>query len=199
MVSFIITCMLIELTPGPNMAYLAILSSSRGKFPGYATVAGVALGLLVVALASAFGMAAVIQAYPSLHEAIRWAGVLYLLWLAYDTWAASPYEEGGEQGIAYGKYFRRGFFVNIMNPKAAAFYVSVLPKFIDPAGDAMAQALLLVGISITIATAIHILIVLLADRLRPLMQQREHQRRLNHIFAVLLVLVAVWFAIGSGR
>lgn len=131
--TFIIACLAIELTPGPNMAYLALLSVAEGKKAGFATVAGITLGLASIALASAFGIAQLITFYPALYEIIRWLGVGYLLWLAVSSWREGMDVSPAEIGMPHhGTYFRRGFFVNILNPKAAAFYLTVLPSFVLP-------------------------------------------------------------------
>ncbi len=84
--AFLITCLLIEATPGPNMTYLAILSLNSGRQAGYAATAGVALGLLIIGLATAYGAAVVLSETPIIYQGLRWAGFLYLLWLAWDTW-----------------------------------------------------------------------------------------------------------------
>src|SRR5689334_24691234 len=89
LLAFALTCLIVEITPGPNMAYLAALSLSRGAAMGLAAVAGVALGLSVYGVAAAFGVAAIIENSPILYEALRWAGVLYLLWLAWEAWSTA--------------------------------------------------------------------------------------------------------------
>ncbi|MEX0859651.1 MAG: LysE family transporter, partial [Cucumibacter sp.] len=83
---FFAACIAVELTPGPNMAYLALLGANRGRFAGFFAVAGVALGLLTIGLLAASGVSAVVESNRYVWEALRWAGVAYLLWLAYDTW-----------------------------------------------------------------------------------------------------------------
>ena len=84
--AFAATSVLIELTPGPNMAYLAVIAATEGRRPGYAAVAGVALGLAVMGLLAALGLAVVVQNQPWAYQALRWGGVAYLLWLAWDGW-----------------------------------------------------------------------------------------------------------------
>ena len=86
LLTFAVTCLLLELTPGPNKAYLALLSAGKGRRAGFAATLGVALGLLVVGLAAALGLTALIASSRTLYEALRWGGVLYLLWLAYEGW-----------------------------------------------------------------------------------------------------------------
>ncbi len=77
LLSFIVTSILVELTPGPNMVYLAILSLSEGWAVGYAATLGVALGLIIVGMASAFGLAAVVAKSPVLYQILRY-GVRFI-------------------------------------------------------------------------------------------------------------------------
>ena len=84
LLAFVLTVTLIELTPGPNMGYLAVLAASAGRRAGLAATAGVAFGLLGIGIASSLGLAAIVAASNPLYEALRWA--LYLLWLAWQGW-----------------------------------------------------------------------------------------------------------------
>ena len=88
LLAFALTCFVIEITPGPNMAYLAALSLSQGVRAGLAAVAGIALGLSVYGVAASLGLSAIIDNSAFLYEALRWGGVVYLLWLAWEAWAA---------------------------------------------------------------------------------------------------------------
>lgn len=122
--AFALTSLLIECTPGPNMAYLAILSSTSGRRAGFAAVGGIALGLLIVGLAAALGLAAVISSSRLDYEMLRWAGFAYLLWLAWDGWQkvdveTSPVRTASEEGGT--TFFVRGLITNLLNPKAAVF------------------------------------------------------------------------------
>ena len=86
LLAFAATALIVELTPGPNMAYLAALSLSKGVRAGAAAVAGVALGLSLSGIAAALGLAAIIDSSRFLYEVLRWGGVAYLLWLAWEGW-----------------------------------------------------------------------------------------------------------------
>ena len=81
-VEFVIAVLLLELTPGPNMAYLAALSLTRGRRAALAGVVGVALGLVAHAVLSALGMGVLVADSPLVYEALRWAGVAFMLFLA---------------------------------------------------------------------------------------------------------------------
>ena len=143
--AFALTALLIELTPGPNMAWLALLAATEGRRLGFAAVAGVALGLSLIGLLAALGLSALLQSQPLAYQALRWAGVAYLLWIAWDTWrGASGDEHGAGQGASAAAQFRRGLITNLLNPKAAVFYIALLPTFITPGrGSPLVQALAL--------------------------------------------------------
>ena len=95
--------------------------------------------MLTYGIVAALGLAAVIDNSPLLYGLLRWGGVAYLLWLAWETWSSeretSPdgdrWPPMSEPWIA----FRRGLITNLLNPKAAVFYIAVLPEFIRPGAD----------------------------------------------------------------
>jgi threonine/homoserine/homoserine lactone efflux protein len=195
---FALTSALIEITPGPNMTWLAVISAVEGRRSGFAAVAGVALGLSVIGVAGALGAAALIDSSPILYEILRWAGVLFLLYLAIEGWmAASKHEEGGA-GTMRG-YFLRGLLTNLLNPKALLFYVAVLPAFVAPGPDVLVQTLTLTTVYVLVATVIHGLIVLLAGSLEPVLNDPRRERRVRRVLSVLLAGVAVWFALTTAR
>ncbi|MGD9837682.1 MAG: LysE family translocator [Afipia sp.] len=202
LLAFALTCLVIEITPGPNMAYLAALSLSQGVRAGLAAVAGIALGLAVYGVAASLGLSAIIDNSRFLYEALRWGGVAYLLWLAWEAWAAerevSP--DAVDGGINPWTAFRRGLITNLLNPKAAVFYVAVLPDFIQIGkGAVAAQTLMLSAIYVGIATAIHLTIVLLASRLQRVIATPAQRRTIRRVLAVLLAAIAVWFAFSTSR
>lgn len=161
-----------------------------------AAVAGIALGLAIVGSLAALGLTAAITESPALYQALRWAGILYLLYLAYDAWR----DAGAGADIASelkgdGSLFLRGLTVNLLNPKAAVFYIAVLPTFIDAArGAVLAQNLMLVTIYVAVATAVHTGVVLLAARLRPLLVAGAGERLVRRALAVAMAMIAIWFA-----
>ena len=184
------------------MAYLAALSLSQGTRAGLAAVAGIALGLAIYGVAASLGLSAIIDNSAFLYETLRWGGVAYLLWLAWEAWAAereiSP--ETVDGGINPWTAFRRGLITNLLNPKAAVFYVAVLPDFIQIGKSAVTtQTLTLSAIYVSIATAIHLAIVLLASRLQRLIATPEQRRTVRRVLAVLLAAIAVWFAFSTSR
>jgi threonine/homoserine/homoserine lactone efflux protein len=201
--AFVIASIVIEVTPGPNMAYLAALTVSNGIRAGLAAVAGVALGLAIYGAVAAVGLAEIIQQSRFLYEALRWSGVAYLLWLAWEGWSAEP-EAGPDSSDGHGgtlrKAFQRGLITNLLNPKAGIFFIAVVPTFVTPAtGHVMAQTVVLSAVFVAIATSIHLLIVLLASRLGDVLSDPSRRRTIRKVLAVVLAAIAVWFAVTTTR
>lgn len=200
---FVLTALVIEMTPGPNMAYLATLSLSQGIRAGLAAVIGVALGLSVYGVAAALGLSAIIDNSPLLYEVLRWGGVAYLLWLAWEAWASEAEtapETADDLNARPWIAFRRGLITNLLNPKAAVFYVAVLPDFVQLGkGSVATQTLMLSAIYVGIATAIHLVIVFLAGRLQGVIATPDKRRTIRRTLALLLAAIAIWFAFSTAR
>ncbi|MFB2552858.1 LysE family translocator [Ensifer soli] len=197
LLAFTLASLLIELTPGPNMTYLALVGVKAGRRAGFAAVAGVALGLALLALVVSLGIGRAIEAGSAPYEALRWAGVAYLLYLAFDAWR-EPAMPAAVTVEAARRYFLRGLVTNLLNPKAALFYVTVLPTFLAPTGGTPSQALTLSAIYVAVATGIHATIVALASLLSPLLSDRRRLRHGGRLFAVALAGVALWIAWSTG-
>jgi threonine/homoserine/homoserine lactone efflux protein len=195
---FLITTMLIELTPGPNMAWLALTSATQGKRSGFAAVAGIATGLAILALASAMGLAALAAQSPFAFSFLRYAGVAYLLWLAWQTWVGE--KEVGANHIdatAMAAWFLHGLLLNLLNPKAAVFFVTVLPAYIVTNAPIVPQTALLSACYVAIATMVHLVIVALAAQAHGWMTVGNRRTQVRCIFAVLLAMVAIWFLVST--
>lgn len=195
---FLMAVALIELTPGPNMGWLALVAATRGRGPGLAAVAGTAVGLAAWMLAAVVGLTALLAEWPVVYQAVRWAGVAYLFWLAWEALRGDTTAPGDAEIIADARrraLFVRGLTANLLNPKAAVFYTAVLPAFIRPeAGSAVAQGLTLGAIQVLIATAVHAAIVLGADRAGQPLLARLEGRTVRIVMAAGIALIAVWVA-----
>jgi threonine/homoserine/homoserine lactone efflux protein len=194
LLAFAATCLVVELTPGPNMAYLAVLSAGSGRRAGFAATLGVALGLLAVGIAAALGLTAAIASSRLLYEALRWAGVVYLSWLAWEGWRGEAETSPGETrvGSEDASFFARGLVTNLFNPKAGVFYVAILPTFVDPARPLASQTVSLSVVYVVIATLVHGTIVLLADAARPWLQDARRTIVARRGLALVLVGIALW-------
>ncbi|MES2914117.1 MAG: LysE family translocator [Pseudomonadota bacterium] len=191
--SFLMTALVLELTPGPNMAWLALLTATAGRQAGLAAVAGITLGLSGQAALAAVGISVLMAALPGLYTALQLAGVAFLLYLAVDSLrdAENPAHHlpgGGEDG-ATG--FRRGLVSNLLNPKSALFFVTVLPGFLSPAAS-RAETTILSAIYLGIATAVHWLIVLGAGTFRGWLADPPVSVWMHRIQGLTLAAVALW-------
>ena len=201
LIRFIITTFLLELTPGPNMAFLITLAAVQGRAAGLSMVAGIALGLGLIGLAAAFGLATIAAREPLLMQGLTLAGVAYLVWLAWEAWRdADAGDEAGAQALRPpGVWFGRGLIVNLLNPKAAVFYLTVLPAAIGPQASADARSLgpvlLLTAVAVAIATGVHLALALLAGTIHGLMADRARLALARRGMALAVLAVAVWFGV----
>jgi threonine/homoserine/homoserine lactone efflux protein len=193
---FLLAAIVMEITPGPNMTWLALLSAREGRTGGLMAVAGIASGLAILALVAAMGAAALITAWPPLYEILRWGGVLFLLYLAYEAWRDE--KNTGSADLA-GKHFWRGLVVNLLNPKAAAVYIVMIPSFAGPTPANTGALITMTLAYLAIATAAHVLIVLFAATFQKALADPRRERIVRRIFAVMLAAIAIWFAFTSGR
>ena len=201
--AFAAASLVIELVPGPNQTYLAALTLTYGLRAGLAAVAGIALGLSVYGLAAALGVATLIDQAPLLYEILRWAGAFYFLWLAWESWwdkAAVPFDTAKGDVRVLRTAFRRGLMTNLLNPKAAIFYVAVLPGFIVAgAGSVLVQTALLSAVFVAVATGTHLLVVLAASRLQRYVADPEWRRPIRRALALVLAAIAIWFTFSTAR
>lgn len=205
---FLWVAVVIELTPGPNMLVLASLAARHGAPTALMAVAGVTAGLGAYLVASALGLGVALAQAPMLLAALRWAGVAYLVWLAYE--AATQSAQGPPAAIAADgdaaltpsgdarRYFWRGFLVNLLNAKAAVFYAVLLPHFMTPDGPPYAiQALGLGLVHLGVATSVHLAIVLSAGAAATALQQAVDSRAVRYSFAAALLASAAWLAVSA--
>lgn len=184
------------LTPGPNMLYLVSRSITQGRRAGLVSLLGVAAGFVVYLAAAVLGIATVFAEVPAAYTVLRLAGAGYLLWLAWRT-----LRPGGRSVFAPTalppdgprRLFAMGFFTNLLNPKIAVLYVSLLPQFIDPdRGSVALQSLTLGAIQATIAVTGNGLIVLTAGTIAVFLSRRPGWLRAQRYFmGTVLAALAV--------
>ena len=154
------------LTPGPNMVYLISRSISQGMGAGLISLAGVAAGFLVYMFCAAFGITAIVMAVPYAYDALRFAGagyLLYLAWQAVRPGGRSPFQLRDLPKDGPARLFAMGLLTNLLNPKIAVMYLSLLPQFVTPGhGSVLAQSLVLGGTQIAISVTVNAVIAIAA-------------------------------------
>ena len=164
------------LTPGPNMVYLVSRSVSQGWRAGMVSMAGTAVGFVVYMTMANLGLAAVFIVVPWLYTALKVAGAIYLLWLAYKTLrpgGMALFETRDLPRDSAGKLFRMGLVTNLLNPKAALMYLALIPQFVDQsAGNVVAQGFQLGAIQIAVAMLVNGAIILAAGSIAVFLQRK---------------------------
>ncbi|WP_203758737.1 LysE family translocator [Cellulomonas chitinilytica] len=198
LVGMVLTALAMVLTPGPNMVYLVSRSIGQGRSAGLISLAGTGVGFVVYMLMANVGLAVVFVAVPVLFIGFKAAGALYLAHLAWR--ALRP----GGHGVfdvrelprdSRARLFRMGLVTNLLNPKAAIMYLTLIPQFVDPdRGRPAVQGLTLGVVQIAVSLTVNALIVVAAGAVPGFLTQRPAwaawQRRLTGTLlgAVALVL-----------
>ncbi|MCB8819116.1 LysE family translocator [Microvirga rosea] len=166
LLAFALVALGMVLTPGPNMIYLISRSICQGRMAGLISLGGVALGFLFYMLCAALGITSLVFAVPYAYDALRLTGAAYLLYLAWQALkpsGTSPFQVRDLPRDGAGKLFTMGLVTNLLNPKAAMLYLSLLPQFVDPArGNVLGQLLLLGTTQIAISVSVNALIAVTA-------------------------------------
>lgn len=182
---FAALCLGMVLTPGPNMAYLVSRSICQGRAAGLVSLVGVALGFWIYLLLTIFGIAAVLATYPLAFDLLRWAGAAYLAWLAWGALrpgGRSPFQVRDLPPDGPARLFTMGLLTNLLNPKAAMLYLSLLPQFIDPArGSVLAQGLMLGLTQMVVSLSVNALYIVIAGSIAGFLSSRPSWARAQRV------------------
>ena len=141
-----IAAVLLNLTPGPDIAYVLTHTLRSGLRAGFAALFGVWSGLFVHVVLAAIGLSAILSASATAFLLIKWAGAVYLIWLGIQALRSNglPMGPGAERArSSIRKIYVQGVLVATLNPKVAFFFLAFLPQFVVPgAGPASAQLFL---------------------------------------------------------
>lgn len=166
LLAFALVALMMVLIPGPNMIYLISRSICQGRIAGLISLGGVALGFFFYMFCAAFGITALLSAVPLAYDVLRIAGAIYLLYLAWQTLkpgGRSPFQVRELKSDSSHKLFMMGFMTNLLNPKAAIIYLSLLPQFIHSQnGSILKQSLILGSLQITVSILVNGLIIIIA-------------------------------------
>ncbi|HDR7455092.1 TPA: LysE family translocator [Bacillus cereus] len=169
LVAFAIVSLSMVCSPGPNMIYLISRSITQGRMAGFISLLGIMLGFVIYIIATMFGFTVLFVAVPAVYEAVKWAGAAYLLWLAWNSikpGATSIMEPRMISNEPPRKLFLRGLMTNLLNPKIAILYVSLLPQFEDPEkGSLLFQGAVLGLTQITVSFMVNLVIVCTASKI----------------------------------
>ncbi|MGA5304721.1 LysE family translocator [Nucisporomicrobium flavum] len=192
------------LTPGPNMMYLVSRSITQGRRAGVVSLGGVAIGFLVYLTAANLGLSVIFVHVPEAYVAVKLAGAGYLGWLAVKTLrpGGTSVFAPGELPVDSGRrLFTMGLLTNLLNPKAAIMYLSLIPQFVRPgAGNVMVQGFVLGGVQIAVSLAVNLAIISAAGTIAVFLARRPGWLRMQrYVMGTVLGALALRLATDRAR
>lgn len=191
---FLLTALVVVLAPGTGVIFTIAIGLGRGSKAALWAALGCTLGIVPALLAAALGLAAVMHTSALLFNAMKIAGVIYLLYLAWQS-----VKEGGSRAVraettvsSGWTICRRAALINVLNPKLSIFFLALLPPFLSGnASTATAEMFMLGGVFMTITFAVFVIYGLFAAQARDLLLSSERAMRwLNRGFSAVFVLLA---------
>lgn len=151
---FALASILLAITPGPDMIYIATRSIAQGKNAGVVSVLGVNTGILIHTFAAALGLSALIAASAVAFSMVKYAGAGYLIYLGIQTFLtkSDKLEIRSTTRAKLSQVFYQGLLVNLFNPKIILFFLAFLPQFVDSSQGSVKLQLLLLGILFVVVT-----------------------------------------------
>ena len=186
---FLVTAFVVVIAPGTGVLYTLAIGLGQGRGPAIWAALGCTFGIVPHLAAAVLGLAAVLHTSALLFQVVKFAGVAYLLWLAWQALksdgalAISPNRSAPQSWpIA-----RRGALINILNPKLSIFFLALLPPFLSGhAETATAEMILLGGVFMALTFAVFVLYGIFAAAARDaILSSAQVMRWLNRSFAAI--------------
>lgn len=195
--AFVAATVALVILPGPNVALIVANSVAHGRRFGLITAAGTSTAMVPQLVLTVLGMTGALTLMSHLFEWVRWAGVVYLVWLGVQAWRAPPVDLTRIRPAARSlrSIFGKGFLVSLTNPKTLLFYGAFFPQFVTTDSELGRQLVLLSVTFLIIAFSLDCCWALAASRLRGLLATRGSLRnRLTGTF-----YLAAAFGLASAR
>jgi len=200
-VEFWITSVIVVLIPGTGVIYTISNGLFRGWGAGVWAAVGCTLGIVPHLLASVLGLAALMHTSAVAFSVLKYAGVAYLLFLAWGMWRQKGTLEfaPGKDGLTGLRILGKAFLMNILNPKLTLFFLAFLPQFVHPQeGPALGQMLLLSGVFMAMTLAVFLAYGFLAHGIREwVLRSPGFLRGLNKGFAVTFAALGIDLALAD--
>ena len=197
MLAFVGVVAVVVVLPGPDMALVLQNGLAHGRRAAVETALGINAGLLVWAVAAALGIAALLHASAPAFTALKLAGAAYLVWLGFRALRAAW---GGTDGELVARRrtaspFLQGLLSNVLNPKIALVFTTLIPQFVDAGDPAAAQTLLLAAIFIGMGLVWLTSYALLVAKVGPFLKRAAVRRLLNAVTGAVLTALGVRLAL----
>ena len=193
--SFVLASMVLLLIPGPTILTVISYSLSHGVKARIPLILAVALGDSTALALSLLGLGVLLAESAFWFQVIKWAGGLYLLYLAFQLFraglAAQPVRVDTERASGW-KLFFNTYMVTALNPKGIVFFVAFMPQFIDYSANAQHQLWVLASTFVVLATCNAMLYALFAGRAQTLLSSEKMQKTFHFTGGSLLSIAGVW-------
>jgi RhtB (resistance to homoserine/threonine) family protein len=197
---FIVIVFFIAIIPGPNALLVLSTALTQRKLFAFVNVLGVSCGFFFHAFISANGISLLLSNTPMAFEGLKWAGVLYLVWLGYNHFRAALRAQEGvlsvvsASGSKLYKQFFKGLLTNLLNPKIVLFYLSIFPQFVST--DAIVTDSLILGaIQASVVSMWFLVVILMADTFKRLLVQKRTSQMVNIVCGILFVGFSIQLAL----
>lgn len=155
LLAFLGASIALTLAPGPDNIFVITQGIARGRKPAIVTALGMCSGVSVHTTAAAFGISAVFYSSAVAFTVVKSAGAAYLLYLAFKTLKErSAIRLASVDELPAAALFRRGFVMNVLNPKVAMFFLAFLPQFVTPSAGRIPLQMLLLGLIFMVQTVV---------------------------------------------
>ena len=195
--TYIIAAVIILVIPGPTIILVVSQAIAHGRRAVIPLAAGVTCGDATAMVCSLLGLGTIMAASATLFTGTKWVGAVYLIYLGIKTWRARA-ENGAwdEAGFGRGRssLFRSAYVVTALNPKSIAFFVAVLPQFVDPGGAYLTQLIILGVTFLVLAMVNAALYAFFAGALRDTLKRPAARRWVNRFGGSALIGAGVMTA-----
>ncbi|UPR46451.1 LysE family translocator [Vibrio splendidus] len=197
---FIVIVFFIAIIPGPNALLVLSTALTQRKLFAFVNVLGVSCGFFFHAFISANGISLLLSNTPMAFEGLKWAGVLYLVWLGYNHFRAALRAQEGVLSVVSASgsklyhQFLKGLLTNLLNPKIVLFYLSIFPQFVTT-DTIVSDSLMLGGIQAIVVSTWFLVVILMADTFKRLLVQKRTSQIMNMVCGVLFVGFSIQLAL----
>ncbi len=197
---FVAVILLFLAPPGPDMAFIIAVGLGSGRRAAARAILGIATGMSVYAGAVVIGVGEMAQAYPLVLDAVKVAGALYLLWLAFVTVRGIKRATADGGASAAGRPYLRGVSVSLTNPKVILFFLAVLPQFVGDASNPTLQLAMLGVVNVLTELILYGAIGLLAGSFQArLIGSKTATVALQYLSAAVYFGLAIFVLVDAAR
>ncbi len=202
--AFITAAILLNLSPGPDIAFILGQTIRNGKRAGFMAMFGIWTGAFIHVVLAAAGLSAILATSAMAFTIVKWVGAAYLVWLG---WQALKSKEGsfvssnGVSNLSDRSIFLQGVLIDVLNPKVAIFFLAFLPQFVvEGAGPASAQLFLHGVLIIVVAALIEPIMVVTGSQLTDYL--KNHPRLgvwIDRSLGTLFIALGIRLALSENR